>query len=219
MKRRNVLTAIGTLSLGVGTALGMGAVDVVSSNSDGSFRVVSPGADVRIDPADSVGADVVKNGTIDFATLEPNDLPVATVSGNGGQMVTIQVAVTATQDHDFGDILKITNNSTDSTGYDVGFTYTGFGAAVDDGSIPKTDVVQAFQFTHGASTTKTVSSDWGDAQYDPMNYVSVEAGTSETVGLKVLQTDSIANFVSGSFTGDSENAVLIDEVTAVANQQ
>ncbi|KAB1193250.1 hypothetical protein GJR96_07240 [Haloferax sp. MBLA0076] len=218
MKRRNVLTAVGTLAFGVGTALGTGAVDVVSNNSDGSFRVVSPGADIRIDPADSLGATVEKNQSIDFATLQPNDLPVATVSGNGGQMVTVQVAVSATRDHDFGDILKLTNNNTDGTDYDVGFTYTGFGADVDDGSIPKSDVVEAFQFTHG-SPESIVSSDWADPQYDPQNYVSVSAGTSETVGLKVVQKTSIANSVSGSFAGDSENTVLVDEVTAVANQQ
>ncbi|MFC7202664.1 hypothetical protein ACFQJC_04000 [Haloferax namakaokahaiae] len=216
MKRRNVLTAVGTLALGVGTALGTGAVDVVSSNSDGSFQVVAPGAEIRIDPADSVGPNVQKDTTIDVSALEPDDIPVATVSGNDGQMVTIQVAVSATADVDFGDVLKITNNSTENTDYDVGFAYTGFGTAVEDGSIPKADVVEAFQFTSG---TQTVSSDWADPQYDPKNQVSVPAGTSATVGLEVLQTDSIANFVSGSFTDDGESTVLIDEVSAVADQQ
>lgn len=216
MNRRNALTALGTLALGVGTALGTGAIDVVSSTNEGSFQVVAPGADIRIDPADTVGADVQKNTTIDFATLDASDLPVATVTGNGGEMVTIQVAISATRDVDFGDVLKITNDSTDGTDYDVGFTYTGFGTAVEDGSIPKDDVVDAFAFTHG---TSVVSSDSADPQYDPRNYVSVTAGTSETVGLEAFQSDSLANYVSGSFTGDSESAALVTEVTAVANQR
>ena len=216
MKRRNVLTTVGTLALGVGTALGTGAVNVVSSSTEGSFQVIAPGADIRIDPADTVGSYVEKDTTIDFATLDLDDLPAATVSGNNGQMVTIQVAISATQDVDFGDILKITNNSTDGTDYDVGFTYTDFGTAVEDGSIPKDDVIDAFAFTH---ETNIVSSDSADPEFDPKNYVAVSAGTSETVGLEAFQSDSLANFVSGSFTGDTESAALITEVTAVAEQR
>ncbi|WP_411964498.1 hypothetical protein [Haloferax sp. YSMS24] len=216
MNRRNVLTAVGTLALGVGTALGTGAVNVVSSSTEGSFQVVSPGADIRIDPADTVGSLVEKNTTIDFAALDTTDLPVATVSGKNGQMATVEVAISATQDVDFGDILKITNNSTDGTDYDVGFTYTGFGTAVKDGSLSKSDVVDAFAFTH---ETNVVSSDSADPQFDPTNYVTVTAGASETVGLEAFQSDSLSNFVNGSFTGDSENAALITEVTAVAEQR
>lgn len=216
MKRRNVLTTVGTLTLGVGTALGTGAVDVVSSNNEGSFRVVSPGADIRIDPADSVGSDVLKNDTIDFGNLEPNDLPVAAVRGNDGQMVTIQVAFTATQDHNFGDILKITNNNTDGVDYEVAFDYTGFGEKVVDGTIPTSDVIDAFEFTSGSTV---VSSDSSTQQNDPTNFVTVSPGSPETIGLSVNGTSSIENAVtSGSFTGDSDSTVLIDEVTAIANQ-
>ncbi|KAB1187473.1 MULTISPECIES: hypothetical protein [Haloferax] len=216
MKRRNVLTAVGTLALGVGTALGTGAVDVVSSNSDGSFRVVSPGADIRIDPADSVGADVLKNQTIDFGSLEPSDLPVATVSENNGQMVTIQVAVTAAEAHNFGDILKITNNNSDGIDYEVAFDYTGFGPKVDDGTIPQSDVIDTFEFTHGSTV---VSSNSGDQDNDPTNFVTVSPGSPETIGLYVNKMSSIENAVTaGSFTGNSDSTVLIDEVTAIANQ-
>ncbi|WP_416840354.1 hypothetical protein [Haloferax sp. DFSO52] len=218
MNRRTVITALGTLTFGTGIALGTGAADVVSSNNQGGFRVVSPGADIRIDPADSVGSNVVKNGTIDFDSLEPDDLPVATVSENNGQMVTIQVAITGDQDVDFGNILKITNNNTDGTDYTISFDYTEFGSAVEDGSIPKADVVGAFEFQRADGTV--ISSDPLDTEYDPTNAVTVSPGTPETVSLSVTQSSSIANGVtSGSFTGDSDSTELINEVTAMATQQ
>ncbi|KTG30386.1 hypothetical protein [Haloferax profundi] len=216
MKRRTALTTLGMLALGGGTALGTGAVDVVSSNANGSFRVVSPGADIEITPASSTGSNVITGDTIDFTALEPNDLPVATVNGNNGQMVTIQVAVTATQDVDFGDILTITNNNADGTDYEVAFDYTGFGADVG-ATIPTADVVDAFEFRSADDTI--ISSDSTDSENDPTNFVTVSTESPETVSLRVNQTSTIANAVaSGSFAGDSESTVLIDEVTAVANQ-
>ncbi|WP_233194336.1 hypothetical protein [Haloferax marisrubri] len=205
---------------------------MLSSNSDGSFRVVSPGANISIDVPSSPGQNVSvfedgnTDGGIDFETLEPDDLPKVHViersSTLDGDMVEIQVAVEADQDKNLGNILDITNNNT-SDDYYVGFEFTELGTAVTDGSITKQEAYTAFQFKHGDSTT--VSTGTSSDSTEPANYVTVpaDAGT-ESVELAVDTTaKNIKDALSpGDFRDNSESTsksiTLIDEVTAVATQ-
>lgn len=229
MKRRNVITAIGTLAVGTGTVLGTGATEVLSSNSDGSFRVVSPGANISITVPDNPGSDVttfsgsdLSNEDIDFETLEPDELPKVHVidrsSTLSGDMIEIQVAVEANQSENLGNILDITNNN-DNDDYYVGFEFTELGTAVTGGDITKKEAYTAFQFKD--SISNTVSTDTTTDSTEPANYVTVpaDAGT-ESVELAVDTTaESIEDALSsGDFGNNSESITLIEEVTAVATQ-
>ncbi|MGB9956598.1 hypothetical protein ACOZ4B_09445 [Haloferax prahovense] len=232
MKRRTVITAIGTLAVGTGTVLGTGATEVLSSNEDGSFRVVSPGADISITVPDNPGNDVTtfpdagtSDGNIDFEALEPDELPKVHVIDRSstltGDMVEIQVAVEADQNKNLGNILDITNNNADDDYY-VGFEFTTLGTAVTDGGITKQEAYTAFQFKHGDSTKQTVSTDTSSIDStEPANYVMVSSGTgTESVELAVDTTaSSIEDALSpGDFGNNGESITLIDEVTAVATQ-
>ncbi|WP_042663313.1 hypothetical protein [Haloferax sp. ATB1] len=230
MKRRTVITAIGTLAVGTGTVLGTGATEVLSSNEDGSFRVVSPGADISITVPDNPGSDVTtfpdagtSDGNIDFEALEPDELPKVHVIDRSstltGDMVEIQVAVEADQITGLGNILDITNNNSDDDYY-VGFEFTTLGTAVTDGGITEQEAYTAFQFKHGSSTEQTVSTDTSSDSTEPANYVAVSPLGTESVRLDVDTTaSSIEDALSpGDFGNNSKSITLIDEVTAVATQ-
>ncbi|ELZ80057.1 hypothetical protein C454_12673 [Haloferax gibbonsii ATCC 33959] len=239
MKRRNVITAIGTLAVGTGTVLGTGATEVLSSNEDGSFRVVSPGANISITVPDDPGANVsvfqdgnsdadgdAAAGGIDFGSLEQMDLPAVHVidnSNTGGGMIEIQVAIEKESGgQGLGKIFDIVNNNSDAA-YDVGFEFTTFGNAVNTngGTVSPSTAKEAFQFVD--SNSNVVSSDPDDSDHNPQNFVTVEA--SGDAGSRVpvsLKTDATLGNISsefdasGTFGDVSENITLIEEVTAVA---
>ncbi|RDZ48334.1 hypothetical protein C5B86_04620 [Haloferax sp. Atlit-19N] len=239
MKRRNVITAIGALAIGTGTVLGTGATEVLSSNGDGSFRVVSPGANISITVPDNPGANVsvfqddnddadgdAAAGGIDFGSLEQMDLPAVHVidnSNSSGGMIEIQVAIEkGSGAQDLGKIFDIVNNNPD-TAYDVGFEFTTFGNAVttNGGTVTPATAKEAFQFVN--SDGNVISSDPNESTHNPQNFVTVAASADSGSRVPVsLETDATLGNISsefdtsGTFGDVSENITLIEEVTAVA---
>lgn len=230
MQRRKFITAVGTIGVGSGMALGTGAVDAVtSSNGDSSFRVVAPGADITIDPPSSSSSPVETGTSIDFGALEIGDLPKVAVTDADG-MVQIEVAVElGTTPGDVGTVFTVTNNSS-TTAYDVGFTYTGYGETVTGGeydTIDQSVAQSAFQLIDGEtdSSPSTYSPTGGGT--DPANRFSLpnssdskEVALSIDAGLSEL-TNNLGN--DGTFDQDvsgndfsSTSYSLIEEVTANA---
>ncbi|WP_144906339.1 hypothetical protein [Halobellus captivus] len=207
MKRRQVITAIGTLSLGAGTALGTGAFDATSSNSSGGLSVVTQteNADINIVPGwdefttSNLGDDlyvpvdgedppeyIASDGTISYEKLSREDLPVAVVQNSGYGMATVQIAVEVGRPEtkvDFASLLAVNNN--DSQDYELGFTYyQGYGTPVDDEEISAGVVNDTFIFEAADGTRiSPLSSDSEGAE--PANLMTIDAGTTEPVSLSV----------------------------------
>ncbi|SEF65450.1 hypothetical protein [Halobellus limi] len=245
MKRRQVITAIGTLALGAGTALGTGAFDATSANSDSAMSIVTQSEDVELDivPGDDKGLTVGSHvytgdnspeyidssGNIAFDSLSLDDLPLAIAKDAGNGMATVQTAVAAGTppgDIDFSNIIAIVNN--DDRSYDVGFAYTGYGTDVDNG-VSKSTANSVFQFRGDGSLLSPASSNNGET---PANMVSVGSGSNQGVNLDVdasregLPYDDVYNDEyegAGDFAAEGEGdpagrSELISEITAVADE-
>ncbi|WP_435066173.1 hypothetical protein [Halobaculum sp. EA56] len=218
-------------------ALGTGAVSsVTSSNSDSSFRVVAPGADITItgpasssgdvivDPSDSsaIGTDGIRFGELEFA-----DLPLVYVNDVDG-MVEIQVAAELGVNHgNVGQVCTVTNNSS-STDYDVGFTYTGYGDTVTNGpsAVDASVAQKTFQLVDGSDSTQY--SPTGGGSTPSTRFTLSGSGSSKNIDLSINAShselvDNLAN--DGTFDQDqsgtgfsSTSYSLIEEVTADATE-
>ncbi|SDX92071.1 hypothetical protein [Halobellus clavatus] len=206
MKRRQVITAFGTLAVATGTALGTGAFSAASSSSDSSLSIVTQGGDANIDinPGNentndgevvvnpgSSSPEYLTDGSIVFDKLALDDLPLAVVTEPNGQgMVTIEVAVAAGQTPRFYDAIEVVNN--DSQDYDIGFTFTGYGSAVtnnymngkDYTSIDKAVANNAFVFEEADDDNSDISPTSNDGE-DPAGFMGVPGGGDRLVDLNV----------------------------------
>jgi hypothetical protein len=238
MKRRQVITAIGTLALGAGTALGTGAFDATSSSSDASMSIVTRSdANLDIIEGSGVGENNIQSGLLDSNEVEElkyDDFPVAAVENVGQGMVNIQILVEVGTNEEFPELLQIENY--DDGAYNVGFEFTGFGAAVSpDGDLPEGTVPDIFTFHAGPGTGyQTISGNdlepGGTPDTDKM--IELGSGGSQPVTLGYNGSNSVLtsryDSATGNFTGNTnhnniagedagtETKTLVDEVTAVA---
>jgi len=247
MKRRQVITAIGTLALGAGTALGTGAFDASSANSDSSLSIVTQGGDANIvinagNENDNDGTVVVNPGSdgpeylndsgLVFENLSLDDLPLAVVSDDstGQGMVKVQIAVAAGQSPNFQEAVEIVNNDNNQD-YEVGFTYTQYGSGLNYAEIDEEVANNTFVFKSSSNGTR-ISPNTADGE-NPENLIEItRGGNSQLVDIKVNADQSELTDVYGDIDDDpfygagdfSDNAStakhdeLIDQVTAVANE-
>ena len=206
MQRRKFITAIGTLAIGTGTALGTGAFDATSSNSNAGLSVVTQtesaeinivpgyeeftnsdiGDDVYIPSSDSNRPEyIAEDGTIIYNRLSREDLPLAIVNSGGTGMANVQVAVEVgrpSSEVDFQKLLAVNNNDTQD--YELGFTYhEGYGSAVTEEGVDASVANKAFQFIH--DTTRVSPANDETSGETPANMFSVGTGDPVAVSLKV----------------------------------
>ncbi len=187
----------------------------------------------------------MKNGRLtgaEISDLGYDDLPLAVVEDVGQGMVNVQVFVAVGTTTDFSELLQIDNN--DDGAYNVGFEFTGFGAAVNGGPIKESNVPNIFTFYKGANTSGEISGlnlESGGTP-DTSKMVEVGSGSSSqvTLGYDGTVTDLTDAYKSaaGNFSGntnkdwigdgngyedndDDDSATdtkeLVNQVTAVAS--
>jgi len=252
MKRRQVITAFGTLAIGTGTALGTGAFSATSSSSDAALSIVTQGDNVNLDirPGNGVeGNGNIENvsSTDDFydATspdLSFGDLPRAVVHNPEQGMVNIQLFAQYGVDHTFSDIIEVVNYDPNQD-YEVGFAFTGFGAAVvEDSDIPKADVPKIFEFVDESTNVisfnvdPSTGEDLAAADFPTdQTFPTVSSDSPEQIDLSYWGDSqqsllpSAYNATPGNFTGnttipggddttDGKAKQIVDEITAVANE-
>lgn len=227
MKRRQVITAFGTLAIGTGTALGTGAFSATSSSSNAALSVVTQGDNVNLDIVPGPGVD--NNSSIENASsssdlydstspdLSLGDLPRAVVHNPGQGMVNIQMFVQYGIDHTFSNIIEVVNYSSNQD-YKVGFAFTGFGAAVGSNSdqVDQAKVPNIFKFLDEDNTQISFnvdpSTDEDLAAVDFPAGISpptVSSGDPEQIDLKFLGDTNqnllpdTYNATPGNFTGNT----------------
>jgi hypothetical protein len=227
MKRRNFFTAIGTLAIGSGTALGTGAFDATSSSSDGVMSVVTQGADAPLDIqiGDGASGDTnVQTGSlytdeeIDFHISE---LPKVAVVDPGQGMVNLQVFGAIGSDTTFSNLLKIVNYDSNND-YDVGFQFTEYGTVVPD-TVSENEVTDIFEF-------KANSSEISATDGSTPTQETVTAGSPVDVTLEFKGTNVPSSYADSPKPGNFSNSTfkdtvdptmerdtLVKEVTAVAD--
>jgi hypothetical protein len=220
MKRRQVITAFGTLAVATGTALGTGAFSATSSSSQASMNVVTQGdANLDVVPGSGVsgGNDDMQTGLLSQSEINElgyDDLPLAVVEDVGQGMVNVQVFVEVGSTTDFSELLQINNN--DEGAYNVGFEFTGFGPAVDDGPINSSSVPDIFTFYKGDNPSGEISGLDLESGGTPDTGKMVEVGSGGdsqvTLGYDGTVTDltNAYNSAAGNFSGDTTKDSIAD---------
>ncbi|MFA1609977.1 hypothetical protein [Halobellus rubicundus] len=246
MKRRQVITAFGTLAIGTGTALGTGAFDATSTSSSSAMSIVTQNqdADIEIVPGDGAPSTTgstsgnIKRGTFN-SVPNVDQMPIAAVSGTGPGMVQLQVYTTTDNsgsDPTFSDIIEV--NNLDNVAYNVGFVFSGISNVSGD------DIEEIYQFRYDSGNgSRTVSEeiqpdsngDFSNKSFSSINPIVINTGGSAQVSLDYdaqfvpdeydLEPGNFSNnSAEGPFDSDgdfdevAESTQFVNEVTAVANE-
>ncbi|MUW14246.1 hypothetical protein GJ633_05925 [Halorubrum sp. CBA1125] len=234
VKRRSMVIGLGALASGSG-AVFSSATFQNSAESDADFRIVSqPGLTLRRGDAFSSGYSwaygpgvktasfinpvSAENPGIDFSDLKPSDLPVAWANEQEDGSLVVQLArQNNSSDVDFNQLIEVEN--TGQTDENVGISYAGGYAPVNDGSTPnwfvdgyatnnptdeitKADVQQIFTFQTNSDDTQ-ISPDSGTNSDEPNTHYTLGSGNTVQVDLKTtLNGDQTSVFAKNSGGGD-----------------